>query len=89
MAERVVNVGGWWVTDKTRTSPALTLERRELFVLLFSGSHNARYRKVLNITTLRNCWHLINKFNRYSRKLAFMLAASSYYDANPKLVAVK
>ena len=30
-----MNVGGWWVTDKTRTSPAVTLERREFFVLIF------------------------------------------------------
>ncbi len=84
-----MNGGGWGVIDKTRTSPAVTLARREFFVLIFFQKSHARYRKVLNITTLRNCWHLINKFNRYSRKLAFMLAASSYYHANPKLVAVK
>ena len=47
-------------------------ERGEFFVLIFSGSHMiASYHKVLNITTVRNCWHHISKFNRYSRKLAY------------------
>ena len=38
-------------TNKTRTYPAVTSERKELFVQIFSGSYmNASYRKV------RKCW---------------------------------